>query len=264
MKRPAATANESGPTTDRRASAMTERNRYGQIIGAPVPDWTPRPVPCAGPIEGAFCRLEPLEAVRHADDLIEGFMAAPDDRDWTWWRNARPVDRAGYRHEIDLVAQHPDFVAYAVIDPASGRARGYAAYMGIDAENGSIEIGGINYTNALKRSRAGTEALFLLMRHAFDGLGYRRLEWQCHSLNLNSRAAALRLGFTLEGIFRQKMVTQDRNRDTAWHSILDTEWPPIKRAMLAWLDPGNFTENGTQCVSLAALREAGKADKAIE
>lgn len=233
---------------------MTESNQYGQIVGAPLPGWTPRPAPDGRSLEGAWCRLERLDPARHADALIAGFLAAPDDRDWTWWRTARPDDEAAFRRYVEENATAPGRVSYAIIEPGSGLAAGHAAFMGIDAGDGSIEIGAINFTPALKRRPAGTEALFLLLRHAFDGLGYRRVEWQCNSLNLPSRNAAIRLGFTFEGRFRQRAVTQGRNRDTDWFSMLDGEWPARRAAFEAWLDPANFDETGTQRRSLAAIR----------
>jgi RimJ/RimL family protein N-acetyltransferase len=231
------------------------RNQYGQIVSPEVPNWTTRPAPPSTPMHGVHCRLERLEPATHATDLITGFLAAPDDRDWTWWRFPRPADADAFYQSIEALAANPDFLTFAIIGPAN-RAVGYAAYMGIDAEHGSIEVGAVNYTPALHRSRAGTEAMYLMMRRAFDELGYRRYEWQCHSLNINSRNAALRLGFQLEGILRQSYVTQGRNRDTAWHSIIDSEWPAIKSGFLAWLGPDNFNADGTQRRSLAACRSA--------
>lgn len=225
---------------------MTEANHYGQIVGTPVPGWTPRPAPDGRSLEGACCRLERLDPARHADALIAGFRTAPDDRDWTWWRTARPEDDAAFRRYIEDNATAADRVPYAIIDPATTRPVGHAAFMGIDAANGSLEIGAINFTPLLKRRPAGTEALFLMLRHAFDALGYRRVEWQCNSLNLPSRNAALRLGFTFEGVFRQRAVTQGRNRDTAWFSLLDSEWPARRAAFLGWLAPENFDESGAQ------------------
>ncbi|MDD2878199.1 MAG: GNAT family protein [Acidiphilium sp.] len=231
-----------------------DRNKYGQPVGTAVPGWVPCDVPSSAPMEGTYCRLERLDPARHADDLIAGFMAAPDDRDWTWWRTARPTDEAAFYADIARMAARAGFIAYAIVDRATGRALGHAAYMGIEPEHGTIEVGAVNYTPALRRSRAGTEAMFLMMHRAFDELGYRRYEWQCHSLNAPSRRAAERFGFRLEGVFRQKLVTQGRNRDTAWYSILDGEWPPVKAAFLAWLDPGNFSPSGDQRSKLSQFR----------
>lgn len=233
---------------------MTATNHYGQIVGDPVDGWTPRPTPDGTSLDGRWCRLDRLDPARHGADLIEGFAAAPDDRDWTWWRTARPATPEAFRQYVETNASQPGLMPYAIIDRAHGRAAGHAAFLNIDAANGSIEIGMINFTPALRRHRAGTEALFLMLRHAFDTLGYRRCEWQCNSLNLPSRATAARLGFTFEGIFRQRAVTQGRNRDTAWYSMLDHEWPAHRAALAAWLAPGNFTETGFQRRSLSAFR----------
>ncbi|MEO1264864.1 MAG: GNAT family protein, partial [Pseudomonadota bacterium] len=148
----------------------------------------------------------------------------------------------------------PDPLFHAIVDPATDAAVGWAAFMRIDPANGVIEIGTIHFTELLKRTPAGTEALYLMMRRAFDELGYRRLEWKCDALNQPSRAAALRYGFTFEGIFRQALVYKGRNRDTAWYAILDSEWPAIKAGFEVWLAPENFDGHDQQRASLAACR----------
>jgi RimJ/RimL family protein N-acetyltransferase len=204
-------------------------------------------------MHGAYCRLESLDPARHAEALIEAFLAAPDDSAWTWWRTPRPPNAATFHTDLANLAARPDFTAFAIVD-ATNRAVGYAAYMAIEPEHGAIEIGAVNYTPALHRTRAGTEAIALMLRRVFDDLGYRRCAWQCHSLNTPSRQAALRLGFQFEGILRQTNVTQGRNRDTAWHSIIDPDWPALRAAFQTWLAPANFTQTGTQIRSLAAIR----------
>ncbi|MCF3946359.1 GNAT family N-acetyltransferase [Acidiphilium iwatense] len=237
-------------------AVMTHRtNHYGQPIGAPLPDWTPRIAPPRTPMTGRYCAVEPLDPARHSNDLFASFLAAPDDRDWTYLWTERPADRVAFDHEIERAASAEDLITFAIVDHATGRALGLASYMRIDPANGSIEIGSINFSRALMRNRAGTEAMFLMMRRVFDELGYRRYEWKCDALNAPSRAAAARYGFRFEGIFRQAMVTKGRNRDTAWFSIIDGEFPAIRAAFEAWLAPDNFSPDDTQRARLAAFRD---------
>jgi RimJ/RimL family protein N-acetyltransferase len=234
---------------------MTRLNQYNQPVGAPVTAWTPRPRPPRAAINGRFCRVEPIDP-RHATDLFEAYHLAPDDRDWTYLpAEERPTDPAAFRDQLAAYALSDDPLHFAVIDAATGRATGACAYLRIVPDQGVIEIGYIAWSPLLQRRPASTEAMFLLMRRAFD-LGYRRFEWKCDSLNAPSRAAALRYGFTFEGIFRQAMVTKGRNRDTAWFSITDAEWPLIRQTFETWLAPENFDADGRQRRSLAAIRAA--------
>lgn len=234
---------------------MTQRlNEYGQPIGEPVAGWTPRAKPEAVTLTGTRCRLEPLDAARHADDLYAAWGSAPDARDWTYL-GVGPFEHAeDFRRYVEAAAQSADPRHYAVIDLKTGRAVGSLSLMRQDPANGVIEVGHVTFSPLLKRTPVSTEAQFLLMAYVFDMLGYRRYEWKCDSCNVPSRTTAARLGFTFEGIFRQAIVYKGRNRDTAWHSILDAEWPQLKRAFAAWLDTGNFDEQGQQRVSLAELR----------
>ncbi len=151
-----------------------------------------------------------------------------------------------------------DPLVHAIVERCSGRAVGVASLMRIDPAAGVIEVGGINYAPPLQRTPAATEAMYLMMRRVFDELGYRRYEWKCDALNAPSRAAAQRLGFRYEGMFRQATVTKMRNRDTCWFSILDSEWPPLKMAFEHWLDSGNFDADGQQRHSLASFRRSGR------
>jgi RimJ/RimL family protein N-acetyltransferase len=233
-------------------------NEFGQPVGEPVEGWTARPRPPLTPIEGRYCRVEPLDLDRHAAQLHEANIEAPDHRRWTYLTAEGFSDAASYRRWLSQVSSGYDLF-HAIIDSASGRAVGVAAYLRIDPGNGSIEVGHINYSPSLQQTRAATEAMFLLMRRAFDELGYRRYEWKCDSLNEPSRRAAARLGFTFEGTFRQAVVYKNRNRDTAWFSILDTEWPALRGAYEQWLAPGNFDEQGRQRRALAALIAARRA-----
>jgi len=235
----------------------THANALGQPIGFPVDGWEPRPRPPLTPVTGRFCWIEPLDPDRHARELYAANSEDPDGRMWTYlpWGPYADFDdylagtRAGLRRE--------NVVTYAVIDLVSGKAVGVASYLNINPSAGSIEVGGIAYSPALQKKPAGTEAMFLMMRHAFDDLGYRRYEWKCNSLNAPSRAAAQRYGFRFEGIFMQADVVKGHNRDTAWFSITDGEWPAIKAAFERWLAPANFGSDGKQRESLSALTRKG-------
>ncbi|TXN56972.1 GNAT family N-acetyltransferase [Methylobacterium sp. WL18] len=229
-------------------------NAFGQPIGPALPDWTPRPRPPRTPMEGRTCRVVPLDAEAHAAGLFAAYDAAPDRRGWTYLGDEMPDSEAAYRVRLDAQAQSQDPLFHAVLDRATGAPLGIASYLRIDPGNGVIEVGHLHFGPSLQRSPASTEAMALMMARAFDELGYRRYEWKCDSLNAPSRAAALRLGFTFEGIFRNAVVVKGRSRDTAWFSITDAEWPRIHAGFAAWLDPANFDADGRQRRGLAELR----------
>ena len=228
-------------------------NAFGQAVGDPLAGWTPPSPPPREPIAGRYCRLEPLDARRHAADLFAAYAAAPDARDWTYLPLERPADVDGLRALIAAQSLSRDPLHFAVLD-GEGHAVGSAALMRIDPQNGVLEVGHINFSPRLKQTRAGTEAIVLFMRLAFR-LGYRRFEWKCDSLNAPSRRAAERYGFVFEGVFRQAVVTKGRNRDTAWYAILDRDWPRLESAFDAWLAPENFDAAGRQRRPLAARAE---------
>jgi RimJ/RimL family protein N-acetyltransferase len=230
------------------------RNQFGQPIGAPLPGWSPRPVPPPSPMAGRFCRVEPLDCDRHAADLFAANGADGDGRNWTYLPQGPFAAFEPYRASLAAAIGRGKALAHAIIECGSGRAVGVASYLAIDPQNGTIEIGGINYSPRLQKSPAATEAMYLLMRRVFDELGYRRYEWKCDSLNAPSRAAAQRLGFRYEGLFRQAMAYKGRSRDTAWFSVIDSEWPTLRIAFERWLDPSNFDAEGRQRVGLASLR----------
>jgi RimJ/RimL family protein N-acetyltransferase len=229
-------------------------DRFGNPIGAPVPGWSPRPLPPASPMVGQFCTVEPLDPASHGAALAAAMQADPDGRSWTYLPVEPPVNRAAYLEWLDSIAGRTDPMAHAIVDRADGAAVGLASYMRIDRGNGVIEVGGINFAPRLARTRAATEAMFLMLRRAFDELGYRRYEWKCDSLNAPSRAAAERLGFRYEGLFRQAVVYKGRNRDTAWFSVIDSEWPALREGFARWLAVENFDADGRQRRSLAACR----------
>lgn len=239
---------------------MTARNEHGQPIGDPVPAWRPVPRPEAEVLSGRYCVLERLDPERHADDLFAAYAAAVDDRDWTYLPIGPFTARDAYRDWVEQAAGSDDPRHYAVVDRATGRSLGTLALMRHDPDHGVIEVGYVIFSPALQRTRASTEAQYLLMRYVFDDLGYRRYEWKCDSLNVPSRRSAERLGFAFEGTFRQAVVTKGRNRDTSWYSIIDREWPGIRAAFESWLDPGNFDAEGGQLTALAA-GSAGRVER---
>lgn len=231
----------------------TRTNAWGQPIGDPVPGWTTRPRPAREPMQGRHCRLEPL-TVAHARALHDAY-AEDDGRNWTYLPYGPFGSAAEYEAWVERAIAGEDPVFHAIVAAGSGRPVGVASFLRIDPAMGSIEVGHLSYAPALQRTPAATEAMFLMMRNAFDELGYRRYEWKCDSLNAPSRAAALRLGFRYEGTFRQMVVMKGRNRDTAWYAITDGEWPAIRAALEGWLDPGNFDASGRQRRRLKDFRE---------
>ncbi|CAN7192378.1 GNAT family N-acetyltransferase [Knoellia sp. LjRoot47] len=232
---------------------MSDVNTFGQPVGVAVPGWEPRPRPEPVTLEGRYVRVVPLDSV-HYSDLFDAVCGPDDGPLWTYRPVARPTTLAALWMHLAAVVEDPATVAFALVplEERAGRASGIASFMRIDPATGQVEVAGVLYSRSLQRTRAATEAISLLMRHAFDDLGYRRFEWKCDSLNEPSRRAANRLGFTYEGRFRNHMVTQGRNRDTDWFSVTGEEWPDVRARHDAWLDPANFDDEGRQRTSLAA------------
>jgi RimJ/RimL family protein N-acetyltransferase len=228
-------------------------NEFGQPIGAALPAWKAPPFPPHVGLQGRYCRLEPLNTARHARDIYEAQSDDVGGARWTYSFTGPYADFADYEKWARDAQESRDPQYYAIVDAASGRAVGSCSYMRIEPKHGVIEIGGIYFSPRLARTRAATEAMYLLMANVFD-LGYRRYEWKCDSCNLPSRAAAARFGFTYEGLFRQAIVNKGRNRDTAWFAVIDHDWNGgLKDAYLRWLDPGNFDADGAQKLKLSAL-----------
>jgi len=226
---------------------MTDHvNHLGQPIGFPLPGWTARQRPPRTAMEGRLCRVEPIDLDHHAADLHTANLADREGRNWTYLAYGPYQRLEEYRAWMRTTCLGDDPFFHAVIDKGTGRAVGVASYLRIDPAPGVIEVGHINYAPPLQRTAAATEAMFLMMRRVFDELGYRRYEWKCDALNAPSRAAALRLGFQFEGIFRQATVYKSRNRDTAWYAIIDRDWPALKAGYERWLDPANFDATGRQ------------------
>ena len=203
-------------------------------------NWTPRPLPAREPIEGRYVRLEPLDAAKHGDRFRFLFENPAEDRE-------------AFAAWLEKAEASKDPLFFAVIDKASGKVAGRQTLMRIDPAFGVIEIGNIYWGPLISRKPAATEAQFLFMKYAFE-LGYRRYEWKCNNANEPSKRAAERFGFTFEGIFRQHMVQKGKNRDTAWYSVIDSEWPALKAAYQAWLSPDNFDANGMQIKRLEEFR----------
>jgi RimJ/RimL family protein N-acetyltransferase len=233
-------------------SGARHYNPLGQPIGFPLPGWKPPPRPPRSAMQGRYCRVEPIDPQRHAVELFEAYSLDAENRNFTYL-GYEPFDSPqALRLWMESSCMGDDPLFHAIIDSASGRAVGVATFMRIDPRNGVMEVGNINFSPLLQRKPAATEAMYLMMKRAFE-LGYRRYEWKCDTLNAPSRAAAQRLGFSYEGIFRQAVVYKGRNRDTAWYAMIDSEWPQLDAAFSAWLAPDNFDADGRQRRRLSDL-----------
>ena len=223
-----------------------------QPIGEPV-DARPARRPARVTLSGRAVTLVPLSAEAHADALFEQANGGDKDRVWTYLFDGPYTDRAVFRANIEAKAKSEDPLFFAILDKASGKAVGYQTFLRIEPQHRVIEVGNILYTPAMQRTIGASEAQYLFARYVFDTLGYRRYEWKCNNLNAPSKRAAERFGFTFEGVFRQHMIVKGRNRDTAWFSMLDTEWPARRAAFERWLAPDNFDAAGRQRISLSTL-----------
>ncbi len=219
-------------------------------LGARLPNWAPPAVPTGEILQGRYARLEPLSADAHAALLFRAYIG--HDAVWDYLPYGPFSSAAQYHRWVRDITADPSFRFYAIRDSENETWGGVASYLRIAPEAGSIEVGHFNYSPALQRRRAGTEAMALMMGWAFEA-GYRRYEWKCDALNRPSRVAAQRLGFSYEGVFRQATVVKGRNRDTAWFAAIDSEWPALREAFGVWLDPGNFRPDGSQVERLSDL-----------
>ena len=232
-------------------------NDLGQPIGFPITDWKPCQHPRGAQMQGRLCSLTPIDIDEHAAQLFGAFSQDRSQRNWTYLPYGPFATEAELRSWICSTCLGDDPCFFSVIDHATGAAVGVASYLRIEPGVGVIEVGHIHFSPLMQGKPISTEAMYLMMRQVFDELGYRRYEWKCDALNQPSRDAALRLGFMFEGIFRQATMYKQRNRDTAWYSILDREWPTAKAAFDGWLDAGNFAVDGKQKTCLSeAMREA--------
>jgi len=221
-------------------------------LGALVPNFMPPPPPGPDRIEGRFVALERLDPARHADDLFRANHGHDDLWDYMGYGPFATLD--DYRTWQESVAPGRDPFFYALRERRTGRVAGVASFLRIDLANGVIEIGHIQFSPALQRTAAASEAIMLMIAWAF-GAGYRRVEWKCNALNASSMRAAGRYGFTYEGTFRNHMIVKGRNRDTAWYAITDADWPRIGAAQKLWLSPDNLDEASAQRRSLQAIRD---------
>jgi RimJ/RimL family protein N-acetyltransferase len=204
-------------------------------------------------MEGRLCRVEPLSPARHAAELHSAYALDAEGRNWTYLPYGPFATLAEFRSALDAASAGSDPLFHAIVERASEKAVGVASYLRIAPADGTIEVGHLNFSPLLQRTPAASEAMYLMMKRAFD-LGYRRYEWKCDALNAPSRAAAERLGFCFEGVFRQAMIYKQRSRDTAWYSIIDSEWPALRMAFERWLDAVNFDARGRQRRRLASFR----------
>lgn len=227
-------------------------NELAQPVGFPMANWQGCEHPGGAQMQGRLCRLEPIDVGKHANDLFEAFSLDSDHHNWTYLPYGPFASRGELAQWISATCLGDDPCFFSIIERASGNAVGIASYLRIVPGQGVIEVGHIHFSPLMQGTPVATEAMFLMMRQVFDVLGYRRYEWKCDALNAPSCAAAKRLGFTFEGIFRQALMYKQRNRDTAWFSIIDSEWPIARAEFEAWLDPDNFDAEGRQRESLSS------------
>ncbi len=234
------------------STTTTDIDAYGRVVGIEVQGWKVPGKPARQPMSGRFCDVVALDVDRHAGELFDAFTREGGDTDWSYLPYGPFDEPAAFVAWMHSACTGDDPLFHAVIDKAGGRAVGMASFLRIAPAAGSIEVGHIHFAPSLKRTPAATEAMYLMMRRVFE-LGYRRYEWKCNALNRASREAAMRLGFSYEGVFRQAAVVKGRNRDTAWYACIDSEWPALKAAFEQWLAPSNFDEQGRQRLSLREL-----------
>ena len=230
------------------------QNSFEQPIGFPVNDWKECALPPRTAMFGKWCLVEILDSEKHAEALIAAYVKKKNDQDWTYLPYG-PFDRfENYLMWMKNACSGNDPLFHEIKDTITQKALGVASYLRIEPILGVVEVGHIHFSPVLQKTPLATEAMFLMMIRVFDGLGYRRYEWKCDALNTRSIKAAERLGFKFEGIFRQATMYKNRNRDTAWFSIIDKDWPQLKKSFQLWLNPENFDQDGQQKLSLIEIR----------
>ena len=234
----------------------TRQNKLGQPIGAALINWQSCQRPSRTAMQGRYCRVEILDLVAHSEDLFNAFAKDADHSNWTYLPYGPFPGLVSFQQWVQKQVIGADPLFHAVIDNKTNKAVGIATYLRIEPDVGVIETGHIHFSPLMQRTPVSTEAMYLMMRRVFDELGYRRYEWKCDALNAPSCTAAERLGFQFEGVFRQATMYKGRNRDTAWFSILDSEWPEIKAGFERWLSADNFDENGQQKSNLVTRARA--------
>lgn len=227
-------------------------NQHGQPVGDALPDWKAPPRLTRTTLTGRYCRVEPLDSAKHAADLYAANALDSHGAGWTYLGSGPFANLADFQSWVEKSSTREDAMFHAIIDLHAQKPVGSACYSRIDPSNGVAEIGSVKFSPLMQRTPVATEAMYLMMKNAFE-LGYRRYEWKCDSYNAASRRAAQRFGFSYEGIFRQAVVIKQRTRDTAWFSIIDSEWPAINAAFTRWLAPENFDAQGNQRVALSTL-----------
>ena len=235
-------------------------NDLGQPIGFPVVDWHPCEHPRGAIMQGKLCRLEPVDVDKHTRDLFTAFSQDQDCRNWTYLPYGPFATEEELRSWISSTCLGDDPCFFSIIDLETEKAVGVASYLRIEPGAGVIEVGHIHFSPLMQGKPISTEAMYLMMRQVFDVWGYRRYEWKCDALNGPSCASAQRLGMMFEGIFRQAIMYKQRNRDTAWYSILDREWPTARAVFQSWLDAGNFDAEGRQQTSLSQSMQQSLAE----
>lgn len=232
--------------------AVSQSTSLDHPVGSALKNWQSPRTPAALPMQGLYADVRPLDIALHSEGLFEAFATDTAGEGWVYMAYGPFASKAQFDAWLGASCLGSDPMFYVIIDPASGAALGMASFMNINPRYGSIEVGNIHFSPLLRRTRIATDAMFQMMKHAFE-LGYRRYEWKCNALNAPSRAAAIRLGFSYEGVFRQHMVVKSRNRDTAWYACVDHEWPALRRVYEKWLSPSNFNADGSQRTTLSAL-----------
>ncbi len=232
-----------------------QSNKHGQEIGLTLDDWRPSEKPIRQSLTGQYCRLEPFDSTLHGSDLFSAFST--EALNWTYLPYGPFEQRQDFIDWCAATCHTDDPFFYSVIDTANNNATGVASYLRITPDSGSLEVGHIHFSPLMQGTRLATEAMFLMMQHAFDKLGYRRYEWKCDALNAKSCAAAQRFGFQFEGIFRQATVYKQRSRDTAWFAVIDSDWPALKKGYQSWLAAENF-KNEKQFRTLKQCIDAHK------
>jgi len=228
-------------------------NTFGQCVGEPLPGFIGCPFPPSSPLDGGYTILEPLNVEAHASALYTSFCLSPDDRDWTYLFFDRPPDLNSFIEWLNLLAADSTLIVMVVHDKSLSLPTGLLSFMRIKPRSGVLEIGHVIFSSLLQRTRCATEAIYLMIKRAFDS-GYRRVEWKCDALNERSKSAALRLGFSYEGNFRNAFVYKSRTRDTAWFSIIDTDWGALNSRLSGWLRKDNFCSiSGHQIRPLSAF-----------
>ena len=221
-------------------------NHLGQAIGFAVPNWQACARPSTSIMQGRFCRLEPVNVAQHGQQLFDAFCLDTGGGNWTYLPYGPFAKVAEFEAWLTAECQGQDPLFHTIIDEQTGKAVGLASYLRIDPAVGVIEVGHIHFSPLMQRTPMATECMYLMMRRVFDELGYRRYEWKCDNLNAPSKLAAERLGFSYDGLFKQATMYKGRNRDTAWFSILDSDWPGLKQGFESWLQVANFDAQGQQ------------------